>query len=95
MRIGFIGLGAMGMPIAANYVKAGYQVRVHNRSQGKVQEMVGRGATAGASPADVTADADVVMTCAKDGYKQARVVRRNLPDASAARVQIDCILQKA
>ena len=38
--------------------------------------------------------AEVVMTCAKEGYRQARVVRRNLPDASAARVQIDCVLQK-
>ena len=38
--------------------------------------------------------ADVVMTCAKDGYKQARVVRRNVPDATAARIQIDCVLQK-
>ena len=38
--------------------------------------------------------ADVVMTCAKDGYKQARVVRRNVPDATASRIQIDCVLQK-
>jgi len=37
---------------------------------------------------------DVVMTCAKDGYRQARVVRRNVPDATAARIQIDCVLQK-
>lgn len=63
MRIGFIGLGAMGMPIAANYVKAGFDVRVHNRSQGKVQQMVARGATAGVSPADVARDSELVMTC--------------------------------
>jgi hypothetical protein len=39
--------------------------------------------------------ADAVMTCAKEGYRQAKVVRRNVPDAMAARVQIDCVLQKS
>lgn len=38
--------------------------------------------------------ADAVMTCAKEGYRQVRLVRRNLPDASASRIQIDCVLQK-
>ncbi len=38
---------------------------------------------------------DAVMTCAKEGYRQAKVVRRNVPDAMAARVQIDCVLQKS
>ena len=37
---------------------------------------------------------DVVMACTKTGYRQSKVVRRTLPDASAARVQIDCVLQK-
>jgi len=37
---------------------------------------------------------DVVMACEKAGYKQAKVVKRQLPDASAARVQIDCVMQK-
>ncbi len=63
MKIGFIGLGAMGKPIAANLVKGGLDVTVHNRSQGKVQDLVALGATAGTSPANVTQGADVVMTC--------------------------------
>ena len=37
---------------------------------------------------------DVVMACEKAGYRQTKVVRRQLPDASAARVQIDCVMQK-
>ena len=37
---------------------------------------------------------DVVMACEKAGYRQTKVVRRNLPDASASRVQIDCVMQK-
>jgi hypothetical protein len=38
--------------------------------------------------------ADVVMTCVKDGYRQARGVKRNVPDATPSRIQIDCVMQK-
>ncbi len=63
MRIGFIGLGMMGKPIAVNLVKAGHDVTVVNRSQGKVQELVALGAAPGASPADAARDAEVVALC--------------------------------
>jgi 3-hydroxyisobutyrate dehydrogenase-like beta-hydroxyacid dehydrogenase len=63
MRIGFIGLGLMGKPIAINLIKAGHDVTVVNRSQGKVRELVDMGATAGTSPADAAADAEVVALC--------------------------------
>lgn len=43
-RIGFIGLGLMGKAIAANLLKAGYSLTVHNRSQAAVDELVGLGA---------------------------------------------------
>jgi 2-hydroxy-3-oxopropionate reductase len=49
-RIGFIGLGIMGRPMAANVVDAGYPLIVHNRSRGAVQELCARGATAAGSP---------------------------------------------
>ena len=41
--IGFIGLGAMGKPMARNLLKAGYAVTVHNRSRGAVDELVAAG----------------------------------------------------
>ncbi len=63
MRIGFIGLGLMGKPMAVNLVKAGLPVTVHNRSQSKVDELVSMGAERGISAAQVAASADVVMTC--------------------------------
>ena len=47
---GMIGLGIMGRPMAKNLIKAGYPLVVHNRSQGPVQELVGAGAKAAASP---------------------------------------------
>ena len=63
MRVGFIGLGMMGKPIAVNLVKAGHDVTVVNRSQGKVQELAAMGARPGASPADAARDAEVVALC--------------------------------
>lgn len=63
MRIGFIGLGRMGFPMARNLLKAGYPVVVHNRSQGAVERMVAIGATAADTPASVMAAADILVTC--------------------------------
>ena len=50
MKIGFIGLGRMGHHVAANLLKAGHQVTVWNRSQGPVQALVEKGASAAQSP---------------------------------------------
>jgi 2-hydroxy-3-oxopropionate reductase len=60
--IGFIGLGIMGRPMAKNLLKAGYSLIVHSRSRGPVDELVKAGATAAASPKDVAARCDVLIT---------------------------------
>jgi 2-hydroxy-3-oxopropionate reductase len=52
----------MGRPMAKNLLKAGYQLVVHSRSQGPVQELVGAGAKSVASPKDVAAQVDVLIT---------------------------------
>jgi 2-hydroxy-3-oxopropionate reductase len=62
MKIGYIGLGIMGKPMARNIMKAGYNVVVHNRSRGSVQELVSEGAQPAFSPAEVAAQVDVVFT---------------------------------
>jgi 2-hydroxy-3-oxopropionate reductase len=64
--IGFIGLGVMGRPMAEHLVRAGHEVTVHNRSQEPVRALVSAGAKAGGSPADVAADADIVITMVPD-----------------------------
>jgi 2-hydroxy-3-oxopropionate reductase len=64
--VGFIGLGVMGKPMAAHLVKAGYEVVVHNRSRGSVQELVAQGARAANSPADLARQATVVITMLPD-----------------------------
>ena len=62
MKIGFIGLGVMGKPMAKNLVKAGYKLVVYDVKQEPVEELVALGAEKGANPADVAAKSDVVIT---------------------------------
>jgi 2-hydroxy-3-oxopropionate reductase len=64
--IGFIGLGTMGAPMAANLVRAGHQVVGHNRTPAKAAPLVEAGGRAAASPAEAAAGADVVVTCLPD-----------------------------
>ena len=61
-RVGFIGLGIMGKPMARNLIKAGFSLTVHNRSRAKVDELVKDGAVAAASAKEVAAVADIIIT---------------------------------
>ena len=61
-RIGFIGLGIMGKPMAKNLLKAGFPLVVHNRTRAKVDELVREGATAASSPKEIAATVDVIIT---------------------------------
>ncbi len=62
MRIGFIGLGNMGGPMAANLVKAGHQVAVFDMSKAAIENVTAAGAAAAASADAAAADAEVVVT---------------------------------
>ncbi|MCZ2145686.1 MAG: NAD-binding protein [Anaerolineales bacterium] len=62
LKLGYIGLGLMGKPMAQNLLKAGFPVVVHNRSRQKVEELVRLGATAADNPAQVAERADIVFT---------------------------------
>ncbi|MBN2469660.1 MAG: NAD-binding protein [Anaerolineae bacterium] len=61
-KVGYIGLGLMGAPMARNLMKAGYELVVHNRSRAIVDQLVEEGATAASSPQEVAAQVDVVFT---------------------------------
>lgn len=62
MKIGFVGLGIMGKPMAKNLMKAGYDLIVYNRSPKAVEELAQMGATAAKSVVEVAAVADVFFT---------------------------------
>ena len=72
--IGFIGLGIMGRPMVRNLLKAGYSLVVHSRSRGPVDEIVKAGATAAASPKDVAAQCDVLITMLPNSPEVEQVV---------------------
>jgi 2-hydroxy-3-oxopropionate reductase len=72
--LGFIGLGVMGAAMARNLMKAGFPVTVHNRSRGKVDELVRDGARDGGSPAGVARASDVVLICVPDTPDVERVL---------------------
>src|SRR3990167_3205973 len=63
-KIGFIGLGVMGYPMAGHLAAKGHQVCVYNRSPDKAQRWVGRFAgTSATSPREAAAGAEFVLTC--------------------------------
>jgi 2-hydroxy-3-oxopropionate reductase len=64
--VGFIGLGIMGGPMAANLVNAGFDVVGHNRSPEPVQRLVEQGGRGADGVADTVRDADVVVTMVPD-----------------------------
>jgi 2-hydroxy-3-oxopropionate reductase len=66
MRVGFIGLGVMGKAMARNILKAGFPLTVHNRSRGKVEELVREGACPAASPREVAKASETVVLSLPD-----------------------------
>ncbi len=65
-RVGFVGLGLMGLPMARNVLKAGYQLTVWNRTAAKAAPLVAEGAEQAADPAQVAQRSDVVVTIVTD-----------------------------
>jgi 2-hydroxy-3-oxopropionate reductase len=72
--IGFIGLGIMGGPMAANLVAAGYDVLGYNRSRGKVDALVEKGGRAAGSVGEAVGGADIVVTMLPDSPDVEEVV---------------------
>src|SRR5437660_9415272 len=66
-RIGFIGLGLMGRPMAHHLLTAGYPLTVFNRSRPAIDELASAGARAAHSPREVAEQSDIVMTMLPDG----------------------------
>src|SRR4030043_1561093 len=61
-KIGFIGLGIMGKPMAMNLIKAGYSLMVYDVRKETVKDVVAAGAKEGKSSKDVAAQSEVVIT---------------------------------
>jgi 3-hydroxyisobutyrate dehydrogenase len=66
MRIGWIGLGNMGIPMAGNLLKAGYQVTIYNRSKDKALPLLSQGALWADKPSHLWNESDVVISMVSD-----------------------------
>ena len=73
-RIGFIGLGVMGKPMARNLLDAGYELVVLERHADALAEAAGKGAETAATPRDVAARSDVIITMLPNSPIVAEVV---------------------
>lgn len=65
-RVGFVGLGIMGAPMAANLLKAGFEVTVWNRTAARADPLVALGARLAGSPAAVASASEITVSCVSD-----------------------------
>ncbi len=86
--IGYIGIGAMGGPMARNLVKAGFNVIVHDLQHNLVDDLVAAGAKQADSVLDVANQADIVMVCLNT-VAAAFDVAREASRGSAIRIYVD------
>lgn len=73
-KIGFIGLGIMGKPMAMNILSVGFPLAVWNRTKSKMEPMVSRGAASVSSPREAGRISDVVITMVTDSPDVEKVI---------------------
>ncbi len=90
MRIGFIGLGAMGLPMTGHLVAAGHDVTVASRSRGPIEAAVALGAKDGLSPLGVAEHSDVVLLCVPNSPQVVEVVDAMMGALGESKTVVDC-----
>ena len=90
MKIGLIGLGIMGKPMAKNLLKAGYELWVNNRRQGPMEELAACGAHA-ATRKELAENAEVIITMLPNGPQVREVILGDvIKDMRPGQIFIDC-----
>jgi 3-hydroxyisobutyrate dehydrogenase len=90
MRIGFIGLGAMGLPMTGHLVAAGHDVTVASRSRGPIEAAVALGAHDGATPRQVAEAAELIILCVPNSPQVVEVVDGMLGALGEGKTVVDC-----
>jgi len=93
MNIGFIGLGIMGSRMAANLQKRGHSLAVYNRTRGKAEPLLSRGAAWAYSPAALATHAEIIFTMLAhpDAVEEAARGKEGfLPHLTPGQMWIDC-----
>lgn len=90
MRVGFVGLGAMGLPMTRNLVEKGHTVTVASRSRPPVEAAMAFGAVDGGDAAGVASASEVTVICVPSSPDVADVVDTMLPMLREGKVIVDC-----
>jgi 3-hydroxyisobutyrate dehydrogenase len=90
MRIGFIGLGAMGLPMTGHLLAAGHDVTVASRSRGPIEAAVALGAHDGATPGQVAEAAELIILCVPNSPQVVEVVDGMLAALGGGKTVVDC-----
>ncbi len=89
MNVGFIGLGAMGLPMARHIVEAGHVVTVASRSRPPIDAAVGFGAREGADAASVVDASDVTILCVPSSPDVVAVLDVAFPGLGPGKIVVD------
>lgn len=89
MQIGFIGLGAMGLPMTRHLLAAGHDVTVASRSRPPIDAAIAAGAREGADPAAVVAASEITLLCVPDSPDVVEVIGAALPALGPGKVVVD------
>jgi 3-hydroxyisobutyrate dehydrogenase len=89
VRVGFVGLGAMGLPMTRHLVEAGHDVTVASRSHGPVETAVGFGAVEGDGARSVVDASDVTIVCVPNSPEVVDVVDAVMPVLRDGKIVVD------
>ncbi|MFE0175893.1 NAD(P)-dependent oxidoreductase [Streptomyces sp. NPDC059002] len=84
-----LGLGAMGQALAGAFLKAGHPTTIWNRSEGRGEDLVARGATRAATPADAVRASEVVVVCVVDYAAAQAILDQAAPEDFAGRLLVN------
>jgi 3-hydroxyisobutyrate dehydrogenase len=90
MKIGFVGLGAMGLPMTRNLLQAAHEVTVASRSRGPIDAALSFGATAAGTLTDLAGSSEVIIICVPNSPEVVEVVDGLVPALRPGAVLIDC-----
>jgi 3-hydroxyisobutyrate dehydrogenase len=90
MRIGFIGLGAMGLPMAGHLVKAGHRLTVASRSRGPIDAALALGAQEAETPRQVAEAAELIILCVPNSPEVTEVIDGMLGALGPGQTVVDC-----
>jgi 3-hydroxyisobutyrate dehydrogenase len=89
MKIGFIGLGAMGLPMTRHLLAAGHELTVASRSRGPIDAAVAAGAHEGEGPRAVVAASEITILCVPDSPDVVGVIDAALPALGPDKIVVD------